>query len=81
MSVAKSLMQVPFEKDGSAALIALANCCRRFGPSINRCRSVVLRVALVLSLILFGVDPLRMRTVAYTRFRMFLLTPEEAIGH
>ena len=68
MSAAISPMQVPLGVGGSAALVALAMWRRRFGSAITRCRSAVLGVAVVLSLlILFGADLPGMRTVAYTR--------------
>ena len=68
MSAAMSLMQVAFGMGGSAALFALAIWRRTSGSAINRCRSAVLGVVVVLSLfLLFGADLPGMRTVAYTR--------------
>ena len=49
MPAAMSLMQVPLGMGDSAALIELATWRRRSGSAINRCRSTVFRVALVLS--------------------------------
>ena len=67
MSVAMSLMQVPPGIGGSASAIAFATWHRRFGSVINRLRSAVFGVSLVLSLFLrFGADLRGMRTFAYT---------------
>ena len=61
MSAAISPMQVPLGMGGSAALVAFATWRRRFGSAISRCRSAVLGVAVVLSLLLlFGADLLGM---------------------
>ena len=68
MSVAMSLMQVTSGMGGSAATIAFATWHQRFGSAINRLRSAVFGVSLVLSLFLrFGADLRGMRTFAYTR--------------
>ena len=57
MSVAMSLIQVPSRNRGSAATIAFATWRRSFGSAINRLRSSVFGVSLVLSLFLrFGAD-------------------------
>ena len=67
MSVAMSLMQV---HRGLVVVvtIAFATWHRRFGSAINRLRSAVFGVSLVLSLFLrFGEDLRGMQTFAYTR--------------
>ena len=68
MSMAMSLMQVPSGIGDSAAIIAFATWHRRSGSVVNRLRSAVFGVFLVLSRFLrFGADLLEMRAVAYTR--------------
>lgn len=60
-------MQLPFGMGGSAVLMDLATWCRRYGSAINHCRSVVIRIALVLIiLLLFGAGRLGMRTAVNT---------------
>ena len=57
MSVAMSLMQMPSGVDGSAATIAFASWHRRIGSAINRLRSAVFGVSLVLSVSFYGLVP------------------------
>ena len=69
MSAAVSPMPVPLGMGGSAVLVALATGLQRFGSVISRCRSAVLGVTVVLSLLLlFDADLPGMWTVAYTRW-------------
>ena len=76
MSVVISPMQVPSRIGGSAATIAYATWHRRFASAINRLRSTVFGVSLVLSLFLrFGADLRGMRTFAYTRLCDPILAP------
>ena len=68
MPLVMSLMQVPSGIGGSATTIAFATWHRRFGSAINRLRSAVFGVSLVLPLLLrVGSDLRGIRTFAYTR--------------
>ena len=68
ISVAMSLLQVSSGIGSFAATITFATWHRRFGSAINRLRSAVFGVSLVLSLFLrFGVDLRGMRTFAHAR--------------
>lgn len=63
------------------ALIALVPHGRRSGSDINRCRSAVSRITLLLSpLLLCGAELLGMRTVPYIRLGIALADFLEAIG-
>lgn len=74
---AMSLLRVPLGASDSSAYIALASWRQSSVSAISRLRSVTHRVALVLSLNLFGVGLLRMRTLVYWRFEFDSIDSKE----